>query len=166
MSIRATDTQTAHRINLRLVKRFLSQMALNLQGLSPDTTWSDISLVLTDNAGISRINSRYLHVSDPTDVIAFRYDPIPGEGDCASGEIFVNVERAVECGGVHGNSSRELALYIAHGCDHLARQTDDSPAGYARMRRRELRWLKKAAESGLLQQTLFFETGAKHGRTS
>ncbi|MBQ3810327.1 MAG: hypothetical protein II839_05855, partial [Kiritimatiellae bacterium] len=39
------------------------------------------------------------------------------------------------------NADAELALYLAHGFDHLAGSDDATAAGYRAMRRRELRWL-------------------------
>lgn len=166
MNISTTSRQKVCRVNLRRVARFFSRMAQNMLRISPDVKWSELSLVLTDNAGIKRINSKFLHVADTTDVIAFRYAPIPGEQACPCGEIFVNVERAMEKGPLYGNRSRELALYIAHGCDHMAGQSDDSRAGYSRMRRRELRWLKEADEAGLLRRPLLSGAGRKHPGTT
>jgi ssRNA-specific RNase YbeY (16S rRNA maturation enzyme) len=75
------------------------------------------------------------------------------------GEIVVNVERAAEAGPGHwprtrGDRSaiaRELALYIAHGCDHLCGADDASRVDRLRMRRRELRWLRAAERDGCLR---------------
>lgn len=39
------------------------------------------------------------------------------------------------------SADAELALYLAHGFDHLAGSDDAAAAGYRAMRRRELRWL-------------------------
>ena len=36
---------------------------------------------------------------------------------------------------------KELALYIAHGCDHLTDAEDSSEEGFRSMRSRELAWL-------------------------
>ena len=95
--------------------------------------------------GISRVNRACFNRSASTDVISAGYEPVPGDpaGRCA--EVFVNVERALLEGGSRArwSPSLELALYIAHGCDHLAGATDADPAGRARMRRRELRWLRR-----------------------
>ena len=162
MNIFVTNEQDIFKISRRSLIRFLAQMAENLQRSDSATTWGELSLVLTDNAGIRQINTGFLHVTDATDVIAFRYAPVPGDRKYASGEIFVNVERAVETGYLYGGSSRELALYIAHGCDHLAGQSDSTTAGYTRMRRRELRWLKRAAADGLLRLPLLHDTGRRH----
>ena len=166
MKVSTTNIQKVHRVNLHLITRFFSKMAENLQNMTPGTQWSAVSLVLTDNAGIRRIKSKYMHIAEVTDVIAFRYASLPGETDSAWGDVFVNVQRAAEYTLTSGNRSRELALYIAHGCDHLAGEVDDSPAAYARMRRRELRWLKNAASDGLLKRPMFSKSTAQPARPS
>ena len=48
-------------------------------------------------------------------------------------------------------ADRELALYLAHGCDHLTGADDATPAGRARMRRRELGWLRELALTRLIR---------------
>jgi len=110
--------------------------------------WKEISIVLVDDTGIKLLNQKHLENPEVTDVISFRYDPMPGDGGLFSGEIIVNAQRAAEEG--RGRVSLELALYIAHGCDHLAGETDRNRTECARMRRRELRWLKEAHELGLV----------------
>lgn len=91
----------------------------------------------------------------PTDVIALRYNAMPGIDDCSSAEIFVNAERAANATNRNGwNPTKELALYIAHACDHLAGACDDTPEEYNRMRQRELRWLRKAASLNLTQNLI------------
>ncbi len=110
-------------------------------------------MVLTDDTGISRVNRDALGRDEPTDVIAFRLDPIPGEpADGLTAELIVNVERAWSEGQRLRNwtPSREIALYIAHGCDHLAGSNDATPGEAARMRSRELRWLRVIGTDGLL----------------
>lgn len=65
-------------------------------------------------------------------------------------EIFVNVERAAQVRPCSRkwNASRELALYIAHGCDHLISGEDDARDDERkRMRARELRWLREIPEA-------------------
>lgn len=124
--------------------------------LDPPTAWQSVSLVLTDDAGITQVNRQYLGVAGPTDVISLRYAPIPGDRDGLDGEIIVNVERAAGEGRrrARWSGSRELALYIAHGCDHLAGETDGDDAGRRRMRRRELRWLRELAAEHLVEGLL------------
>jgi rRNA maturation RNase YbeY len=102
-----------------------------------------------DDAGITGINEALLDHEGPTDVITVRYDAIPGEeqpGDVA--ELYVNVERAVQLARRGWPAGRELALYLAHGCDHLAGEDDATADQKIRMRRREMKWLREAETAG------------------
>lgn len=119
-----------------------------------DCPWGDISLVLSNNSGIQAINNTFLGHDYPTDVISFAYDPVPGESAPLSGEIVVNVELAIQLGARFRGANRELALYIAHGCDHLTGADDATPTQRRRMRARELRWVGTAAKMGLLEGLL------------
>jgi len=116
--------------------------------MDPQTEWHIVSLVLTNDAQIRELNQQYFGRNEATDVISFRLDPIPGEDPGEGGDIAVNVERALAAGPRRRgwDASAELALYVAHGCDHLAGGTDESPENMRRMRRRELRWLREIRE--------------------
>ena len=129
-----------HRAALRQVVTALAALASGSRGARP---WRELTVILTDDAGIAPLNHLIMRHEGPTDVISQRYEPLPGEPDGMRGELLVNVERAWQVGSRrHGwSTSRELALYIAHGCDHLNDAEDATSAGRQRMRRRELRWL-------------------------
>ena len=101
--------------------------------------WDEVTVVLLDDATIAPANARVFGRDRPTDVITQAYRPPPGR-TAWTGEILVNVERATTL----PRPSAELALYIAHGCDHLCGGRDGSPAARARMLRREKRWLRAA----------------------
>lgn len=88
----------------------------------------------------------------PTDVITVRYDATPLAP--AHAELFVNPMQAIRCAAsrdpatllreekdIPWSAGHELALYIAHGLDHLSGADDATYEGYRTMRRRELRWL-------------------------
>ena len=45
----------------------------------------------------------------------------------------------------------ELALYLAHGVDHLTGADDHEDDGFRRMRARELRWVAAADREDLLR---------------
>lgn len=122
------------------MKRLSAELAVRLQATSPDTIWDEVTVVLSDDEGIRQTNRAFFGKDRPTDVISFRYDPVPGETGC-SGDILVNVQCAVHEGPSHGGANAELALYIAHGFNHLSGATDDTPARRAAMRRRETQWL-------------------------
>jgi len=98
-------------------------------------------VVLTDNCGIIPVNREVFSKDRPTDVISFRYDPVPGEENEATGDLIVNVECALREGPAHDGADAELALYIAHGFDHLSGADDNTPQKQAAMRRTEKQWL-------------------------
>lgn len=113
--------------------------------------WDEVSLVLTNDCGIRKVNRLHLGHDYSTDVITYVYAPLPGQSTGeTSGEIFINAELARKVGRRFGGVNRELALYLAHGCDHLSGEDDRTPAMRQRMRRRELRWLAEAHRLNLL----------------
>jgi len=113
--------------------------------------WAELALILLDNAGIVEANRRVFARDAVTDVISQAYAPLPGQGRC--GEILINVERACEEAERRPGwtAEHEFALYIAHGCDHLAGADDADDAGRRRMRRRELQWVAEAEKAGLIE---------------
>ncbi|HPA78527.1 MAG TPA: rRNA maturation RNase YbeY [Kiritimatiellia bacterium] len=120
------------------------------QAVSPAEKWGTVSLTLTDDAGITAANRAYFGKDSPTDVISCAYDPLPGEAGLRAGEVIVNVQRAREEGARRDGMDLELALYIAHGCQHLAGRDDAVPAARAAMRRCENAWLRRAQRLGLI----------------
>ncbi len=105
----------------------------------------EVAVILQNNAGSDAVHRGILGVEGATDVITQRYDAIPPEPEGVYGEIYVNTDRALEVGSMRRRWSpaKELLLYIAHGMDHLSGADDHSPKDYAKMRRRELGWLKR-----------------------
>jgi len=105
--------------------------------------WREICVVLVDDQESGEIHHATFGDPSPTDVITLRYL----DGDTLDAELIVNVQRAVEEGKKRSRRAawsprHELALYLAHGIDHLSGADDATPADRARMRRRELRWIK------------------------
>lgn len=136
------------------MKKLTRLLMKRVSRLDKRTSWDEISIVLMDDADIARVNSQCLDRFCPTDVLAFRYQRDHGVPGHASGEIILNVERAISEGSRRGGASAELALYLAHGCDHLAGEDDDGAANRRRMRARETRWLKQIGETLDLSQLL------------
>jgi rRNA maturation RNase YbeY len=110
-------------------------------------------VVLLDDAGMAPANTSFFGTSYATDVISAHYEPMPGETGW-TGEILVNAERALVEGSRRGSVAHELALYIAHGCQHLGGAADSTPMLRARMRRTELRWLREAHARGYLSELI------------
>jgi probable rRNA maturation factor len=137
----------ANKPRLRRLLTFLMDKATRGSG----QCWGEVSLVISDDIGIREVNRLHLGHDDSTDVISYSFDPLPGQPPTeASGEIFINVERAQKVGKRFGGVNRELALYMAHGCDHLSGEDDSTPEKRRRMRQRELRWLEEASRLNLL----------------
>ena len=151
MKIKLRNQQTKLRISAPALKR-LAQWILNETGLPALHGGEvEVDLLLTDDEGIQPLNRACFGKDRPTDVITQAYAAVPGRGGF-HGEIVVNAQRAAEEGARRQGPGPELALYIAHGFDHLAGATDHTPAQRARMRRREQAWLKKAAAAGPLRE--------------
>ena len=114
-----------------------------------------VTLVICGDSLISRVHAAVFSDPSTTDVITIPYEATPLSGPSA--EIFVNARLARDIGnGLRQNETQpagsacadtaaaqlELALYIAHGFDHLAGWDDHSPGGRTAMRKRELSWLE------------------------
>lgn len=110
--------------------------------------YAELSVVLVDDAAMPACKERVFGVRRQTDVISLAYAAIPGLQPAVA-ELVVNAERALREGERHpGGAARELALYLAHGLDHLAGHDDDTPARRRSMRRRETRWLDAEGAAG------------------
>ena len=122
--------------------------------------YADVSITFLGDRDISRIHEEALGVGGTTDVITLPYAPAPGIP--ASAEIFINTALACSRGRnrtslelVGDESNRtwspahELALYLAHGFDHLAGNVDHTTAGFTAMRKREIKWVEKAFSLGI-----------------
>lgn len=74
-----------------------------------------ISAIFVDNEYIKNLNKTFLARDYPTDVIAFRLEEQPLEG-----EVYINVERAAEqADQYHQTLTEELHRLLIHGILHL-----------------------------------------------
>lgn len=147
MKTAVTNRQKGCRIRAARLRKLAAWLA-NQAGLQQ---FDALEIILTDDAGIVAANRAVFGRDYVTDVISLAYPPLPGESG-ASGELVINVELAAREGIRRaGGPDRELALYVAHGCDHLAGADDATPRQRAAMRRREVRWLDAAARLDLVQ---------------
>ena len=152
-SLRAVD-----RNRCKALLAWLVQKALPVRRRREAPPWREVTLILVSDRGSAAAHRAVFDDPAPTDVITLSYGTEPGGEPGLSGELIVNVQRAVEEGSRRTAGRRrtwdadhELALYLAHGIDHLTGADDADDAGYARMRRRELRWVAEAEESGLVR---------------
>ena len=87
----------------------------------------EVSLLLTDDAGIAELHGQFMNDPTPTDVMSF--------DDEDSVDVVVNVQRARDVAAEHGTTIRaELALYLVHGLLHACGHDDIDNVDRARMR--------------------------------
>jgi probable rRNA maturation factor len=144
------NRQDKHPVQLTKLQKLTDWLGRKLEAMTAPDPWSEVSIVLVDDDGITQINREYFGKNRPTDVISFRYDPVPGEEPAFGGDLVVNADRAMQIGPEHKGIHYELALYIAHGLNHLSGADDDTPEKRKKMRTVETAWLRKADEEGLL----------------
>lgn len=145
MNLKIDNRQKQHGVDRAVIRQLAAALFQLAQRREPDACWSAVTVVLTDDQGIATFKHAAFGYREITDVVTLRYAPSPADPG-TEGEIFVNVQRAFSRPRRAGWSPiRELALYIAHGFDHLTGGDDSTPPGRQRMRRRELRWLRTPA---------------------
>jgi probable rRNA maturation factor len=110
-----------------------ARITLKQQEAAPDST---LSVVLTDNDTVQRMNREYRDTDAPTDVLSFPADPLPPELDAAPylGDLIVAVPYAKAQATHHGHNWREsLSLLVVHGTLHLLGYDHDTPPSRAAM---------------------------------
>jgi probable rRNA maturation factor len=107
-----------------------------------DVVDAEISIAFVDNPTIHRLNQRYLHHDEPTDVLSF---PL-SEPDAKklTGELVIGAEVARSEAEERGHDVQaELALYVIHGLLHLCGADDKTEVAAAAMRKKERHYLEK-----------------------
>jgi probable rRNA maturation factor len=103
---------------------------------------SELSLVLTDDETLRRLNGIYRKKDTPTDVLAF--SQLEGEGNVASGKLLGDVVVSVPTARRQAKERgcelmAELTMLLAHGLLHLLGWDHDTPRKDKRMRRETAR---------------------------
>lgn len=148
MEIEITNHQESARLDEEALRRYTHWIMERVQDLRRAFHWTELSLVLTDDA-IRSLNREWFGKDSVTDVISFAY-PDGGFGEGDTGEVIVNVAQALGEGALRQGPDLELALYIAHGCHHLTGAEDDTPERKQAMLRLEKAWVRRAGQKGLL----------------
>ena len=151
LTIAISSQQRQGRISTPRLRQLAAWLMQQAARRDPSLAHGTLSIALLDDAGITPINEQFVRHQGPTDVISFRYRPQPGAPGAVL-ELVLNVERArQEARRRRLTPDRELALYLAHGCLHLAGEDDATPAQRARMQRIQRAWLRRASAQGLLR---------------
>jgi ssRNA-specific RNase YbeY (16S rRNA maturation enzyme) len=99
MHIEIDNRQKTCRICLAAVRQVVAALAAKGAGCRGASPWLELTVILTDDAGMASWNQRVMRHVGSTDVITQRYEPMPGEPPGVRGELLVNVERAWQVGG-------------------------------------------------------------------
>ena len=154
MKIRLHNRQRALNVRPAPFRRLVRTLAGRAFPADRPAPFGELTVVLTDDARMPDYKAGCFGVRAQTDVVVQAYAAVPGAA-AAAAEIVLNAERARAEGRRRpGGAARELALYLAHGLDHLAGRDDHTPARRRAMRRRETTWLDAdpAAYRGILSR--------------
>jgi probable rRNA maturation factor len=139
-------TQFGRRLRLRALSGFLESAAAaaKLRG--------EVSVLLTGDAHIRRLNRQFRRKDKPTDVLSFPAPDIPG-GQGLAGDLAISVETAASQAKDLGHSlSVELQVLILHGLLHLAGYDHEQDSG--QMARREATLRRRLGLShGLIERS-------------
>ncbi len=140
------ETDNARPGDADLAQRVLQRaVAVERGALPPSAATVYVSLVLTDDAGIARLNRQYRGIDAPTDVLSFSQleaaDPALDRPDgmpLLLGDIVISLPRAEQQAREYGHSrQRELAFLLVHGLLHLLGFDDQTPDQAAVMETRQ-----------------------------
>ena len=104
----------------------------------------NLSVVLTDNRRLHKLNMDYLGVDAPTDVLSFPASELdPETGARYIGDILISVPYATKGAKQAGNSlEAELQLLVVHGVLHLLGHDHAKPKEKAKMWKAQAEILK------------------------
>lgn len=114
-----------------------------------------LTILLTDDRELRRLNRDFLGKDHPTDVLSFptsEDETDPNDEFATLGEIAVSVERAREQAEEHGHSTEEeVCILMLHGLLHLLGLDHERDKG--KMARAERQWRRKLGlPTGLIER--------------
>ncbi len=79
-----------------------------------------ISVKLSHDKEIQKLNKEYLNRNYPTDVLSFNMDERQADGSYYLGDVIVNVDQAKRQAKAYGNNiEEEVSQLVEHGVLHL-----------------------------------------------
>ena len=118
----------------RALNRFLAQAqaAVGLRG--------QVSVLLTTDAAMRRLNRRFRGIRKPTDVLSFPAAAAPSGPEAVAGDLAIGVPTARRQAIEHGHAlASEIKILILHGLLHLAGYDHEADNGRMARRERQLR---------------------------
>ena len=146
------SSRPAHRIEVQVARPFRS--ALRVAWLrriarhvlaAEDAGPTELGVVVTDDATVRELNSRYLGVDEPTDVLSFGLGEeddvpfaLPPDEAPSLGEVIISYPTAVRQAEEEGHGvEAEVAHLLVHGILHLLGYDHSEAEDERIMRRRE-----------------------------
>ncbi len=117
MEILLSNNQNQHPVDSKVLQSQIGQLLEKL-----GETQCELSLLLTDDAEIRRLNKTYRNLDHATDVLSFPQDEnaVNESGDTLLGDVVISVETAARQAEEHHLSfNEELILLAIHGILHL-----------------------------------------------
>lgn len=107
----------------------------------------NVHCILTSDAEMASLNERFRGNAEPTDVLAFPYDPAATNG--VLGDIYVSLGRARAQAVERGEPlEREVWRLFVHGALHLAGRDHDTEARDRAMQERQEAWVERIYPAG------------------
>lgn len=143
----AIEAKLGRAVQRRALTAFLAQAAaaVRLKG--------DISVLLTTDSGIRRLNREFRHKDKATDVLSFPAPESMGGAVRTAGDLAISVETAARQAEDAGHALyRELEILVLHGVLHLAGYDHEADEG--QMARKEAALRRKfGLTTGLIERT-------------
>lgn len=111
-----------------------------------------VTVLLTTDAALRRLNSRFRDKNKATDVLSFPANPLLPGPEKIAGDLAISVSTARRQAAAQGHTlSKELKILMLHGLLHLAGYDHDADSGQMDRRERLLR-TKLALPQGLIER--------------
>jgi probable rRNA maturation factor len=117
-----TESGTIDEVGARLHTQKLEKAAVETLWVIEPGQELDLSIVITDDQGIQKLNNEFRKIDNPTDVLAFPSDEVDYDtGRRYLGDVILSFQKA-EAQAADGKHSLEdeLQLLVVHGVLHLA----------------------------------------------
>lgn len=143
----AIEAKFGRAVRRRALTAFLAQAAeaVRLRG--------EVSVLLTTDSGIRRLNRAFRHKDKATDVLSFPAPETMGGAAPTAGDLAISVETAARQADEAGHVLyRELEVLLLHGVLHLAGYDHEADRG--QMARKEAAlWRRFGLSAGLIERT-------------
>ena len=140
------DIKIQRNLQIPVDKKWFHTIIIRVLKLEKIKEAVDVSLFITDDTKVKRLNKRYRGIDTTTDVLSFAVSEhmdtesfvIPSDGIRRLGEIIISYPQALKQAGELGHDIQaEFRFLVVHGMLHLLGYDHEQPDAERRMRSRE-----------------------------